>query len=190
MKVGASGRIGHDHGILGRLESGFVEWGGGGRGELVFSTRSFIADPPEARRYVGLAGSVSASDRKKTTEHMLGRDVLDVARNPTATYKITATSPLDGQVAGAPGRYKLDGAFTLHGVTRPLTLTATVEETTTRGVLRMTGNFPLVQSHFGIRPYSTLGGLVGVADRMDVWGDLVLMPATTASKPVGSAVAR
>src|SRR4051794_12329192 len=104
MRVGASGRLGHEHGILGRLESGFVDRGG--RGELTFSTRSFIADPPEARQYVGLAGSVSASDRRKATDNMLGRDVLDVARHPTATYKINASSPLDGQAAGAPGRYR------------------------------------------------------------------------------------
>jgi hypothetical protein len=188
MRVKASGRMGHEHGILGRLESGFIEWGG--RGELVFSTRTFVADPPEARQYVGLAGSVSDSDRIKATDNMLGRDVLDVARFPTATYKINTTSPLDGQAAGAPGRYMLDGFFTLHGITRPLTLAATVEETRTQGVLRMRGTFPLVQSHFGIRPYSVLGGLVGVADRLEVWGDFVLKPFATASKPVGSAVAR
>jgi hypothetical protein len=188
MKVRASGRMGHEHGVLGQLESGFVEWGG--KGELVFSMRSFIADPPEARQYVGLPGSVSASDRKKVTDNMLGTDVLDVARHPTATYRISASSPLDGQAAGAPGRYKLDGTFTLHGVTRPLALLARVEETRTQGVFRMRGNFPLVQSQFGIQPYSALGGLVGVADRLEVWGDFVLKPAATASKPVGKAVAR
>lgn len=188
MKVKASGRLGHEHGIVGRLESGFVEWGG--KGELVFSMRSFTADLPEARQYVGLSGSISASDKKKTTDNMLGVDVLDVAKYPTATYKISASAPIDGQAAGAPGRYKLDGSFTLHGAIRSLSLVAKVEATSSPGVLRMTGSFPLVQTQFGMRPYSALGGLVGVADQIDVWGDFFLKPVVTAMKPPGSAVTR
>jgi polyisoprenoid-binding protein YceI len=188
VKVTASGRMGHEHGILGRLDSGFVDWGG--KGELNFSTRSFVADPPEARRYVGLAGDVSDSDRKKTTDNMLGEGVLDVARHPTATYKLAASTPLDGQHAGAPGRYRLDGTFTLHGVTRTLAVAATVEETTTPGVFRMRGTFPLVQTQFEIRPYSALGGLVGVADRLEVLGDFVLKPVAAAPAPAGPAVLR
>jgi hypothetical protein len=188
IKVRASGRMGHEHGVLGRLESGFIDLGR--EGALVFSTRSFSADTPEARLYVGLSGSVSASDRKKTTDNMLGKDVLDVGRFPTATYKITASSPLGGQTAGTPGRYKLDGTFTLHGVGRPLTLCVTVAETGTRGLLRMKGSFALVQSQFGIEPYSTLGGLIAVADKLDVWGDFILKPIPSELKPVGSAVGR
>ncbi len=188
MRVRASGRLGHEHGIVGRLESGSIEWGG--RGELVFAMRTFVADLPEARQYVGLTGSVSASDKKKTTDNMIGSDVLDAAKYPTATYKITSSAPLDGQAAGAPGRYKLDGGFTLHGMTRALALVAKVEATAAPGELRMTGSFPLVQTQYGMRPYSALGGLVGVADQIDVWGDFVLKPVATASKPVGPAVAR
>ena len=175
MKVGASGRIGHEHGVQGQLASGTIA--PGKSGTLVFDMRTFQTDTPEARQYVGLAGTVSASDQKKTNATMQGPQVLDVARFPTAEYAITSAVPLDGKAPGEPGRYQFEGRFTLHGVTRSLPLLAQVDRTSTPGVLRMRCAFAIQQSEFGITPYSTLGGLVGVADRLNVWGDLMIRPS-------------
>ncbi|MFO0909836.1 MAG: YceI family protein [Isosphaeraceae bacterium] len=176
VKVGSTSRLGHEHGIIGRLAAGSVTLGG--PGDLVFDMRTFVADLPEARRYVGLTGSVSASDQQKTTGNMLSKDVLAVAQYPTAKYQFRSATPLDGQPVGEPGRYQLDGVFTLHGAALPLPLTATLEKTTTPGALRMRTAFAILQSQFGITPYSALGGLVGVTDRLDIWGDLILRTAT------------
>jgi polyisoprenoid-binding protein YceI len=175
VKVAASGRLGHDHGVQGPLESGTITLGG--TGTLVFAMRKFVTDTPEARRYVGLSGTVSEGDRQKTVATMLGPQVLDVARFPTATYEIAAAVPLDNQAPGDPGRYKLDGQFTLHGAARQQPLIAQVDRTETAGVLRMRCAFAIEQTSFGIRPYSTLGGIVGVADRLDIRGDLLIRPA-------------
>ena len=172
IKVGASGRLGHDHGVQGKLASGTIALGEAGR--LIFDMKTFNADTPEARQYVGLSGAVSAGDRQKTNANMLGQDILSVAQYPTATYAIAMALPLDAQAPGEPGRYKLEGQFTLHGVTRPLPLIAQVEKTATPGVLRMRCAFAIQQSEYGIAPYSTLGGLVGIADRLDIWGDLLI----------------
>jgi len=125
IKVASATRLGHDHGVVGRLGSGMVTLGGAG--DLLFDMRSFVSDRPEARSYVGLKEAVSASDAQKSTVTMQGKDVLNVARFPTARYTFRTAKPLDGQAAGAPGRYKLDGDFTLHGVTRAITLRTVVE---------------------------------------------------------------
>ena len=81
----------------------------GGTGDLVFDMPTFVADRPEARSYVGLTGTVSASDARKTTATMLGKDVLGVAGFPKARYTFRSAAPIDGQAVGAPGRYRLDG---------------------------------------------------------------------------------
>jgi polyisoprenoid-binding protein YceI len=105
---------------------------------------------------------------------MLGSEVLDVARYPRAVFAITAVIPLDGQPAGSPGRYRLKGEFTLHGVTRRLDITAKVEPAERANVVRMRGGFTILQSEYGMKPYSALAGLVRVADRLEIRGDLIL----------------
>jgi polyisoprenoid-binding protein YceI len=174
VKVAASGRLGHDHGVRGLLDSGTITLGGAGT--LVFAMGKFAADTAESRQYVGLSGTVSAGDRQKATANMIGPYVLDVARFPTATYEMASAAPIDNQAPGDPGRYKLDGRFTLHGVTRQQPLIAQVDRTETPGVLRMRCAFAIQQTDFGITPYSTLGGIVGVADRLDIWGELLIRP--------------
>jgi len=175
IKVAASGRMGHEHGVQGQLASGTITAGAGG--SLIFAMRSFVTDTPEARQAVGLTGTVSASDQKKTTENMLGNNVLDVAHYATANYAIATCAPTDGQSPGEPGRYRLEGQFMLHGVTRPLALVAQIEQTSTPGVSRMRCVFAIQQTEYGITPFSTLGGLIGVADRLEIWGDLVIKSA-------------
>ena len=174
-KVTSSTRLGHDHGVAGRLESGWVRPGSGG--QLVFAMNTWITDTAEARSYVGLTAPVKPADQKKSSANMLGPDVLDVRKYPRATFDIKTCEPAEGQAAGAPGQYDLGGAFTLHGVTRPLTLKGKLEPTTDPAVSRLRGAFAIQQSHYGITPYSALGGLVGIEDRLDIWGDFVLRSA-------------
>jgi polyisoprenoid-binding protein YceI len=181
IKVGSATRFGHDHGVVGRLASGAVAPGGGG--ELVFDMRTFVADLPEARSYVGLTASISRSDAQKTTATMLSKDVLDVARFPAAKYVFRSAKPVELQNPGSPGRYRLDGDFTLHGVTVQVPLTAVVEATEALGAMRMRCGFAILQSQFRMTPYSALGGIVGVNDRLEIWGELVVRPSATATAP-------
>ena len=187
IKVTSTTRLGHDHGVVGQLASGMVTLGGAG--DLVFDTRTFVSDRPEARSYVGLTAAVSASDAQKTTATMRGEDVLNVARFPTARYVFRSATPLDGQAAGAPGQYRFDGEFTLHGVARTMPITAAVEQTSTPGVLRMRCAFAIQQSQFGMKPYSAIGGLVGVNDLLQIWGELTVRPAAAAAAVAPSPVA-
>jgi len=166
--------LGHPHGVEARLKGGTLTFGGDG--EMVFDMASFTADTPESRKRAGLAQGVSASDAKKVTETMRGAEVLDVAHFPTAVFHMTAIKPLDKQEAGAPGIYQLEGAFTLHGKEQKLQLKAKLESLDHQQ-MRLSGSFNIKQSDYGIKPYSTLGGAVGVSDELEITGDLVLTPA-------------
>lgn len=178
IKVGSSTRFGHDHGVVGTLKGGTVDFAAGG--DITFDMRTFVADRPEARSYVGLTKGISASDAQKTTATMLGKDVLDVTRFPTARYSYKAAKPLEGQQPGQPGKYQLDGFFTVHGATRNLPINASLEATDQPGVYRFRCAFAILQSQYGMTPYSAIGGLVGVKDQLDIYGELVLKPAPAA----------
>jgi polyisoprenoid-binding protein YceI len=153
------------------VKSGLVRLGATrGAGEIIFDLTSFQADTPRARRYIGLQGDTSASTQQKVTANMLGSDVLDTARYPTATFTITSAIPLRQSHDVTTTQYTLDGKFTLHGVTRPLRVVADAEPNGPR--VRLRGSFPIRQTEFGIRPYSTGLGAIGVADELVVHGDI------------------
>jgi polyisoprenoid-binding protein YceI len=173
VKVGTSTRLGHEHGVEGKLKSGKITLGG--EGELVFDMASFGADSLASRKRVGLERrKVSENEAKKVTAAMRGADVLDVAQYPTATYQISSIQPLDKQAAGEPGTYQLEGRFTLHGVEKELSLKAKLERTDKEGQVRMTGTFTIKQTDYGMTPVSAAAGLAKVADRLEITGELVL----------------
>jgi hypothetical protein len=172
VKVKSGSRLGHDHGVSGLLQSGSVNPGEGGK--LVFAMRTFRTDTPDARQYVGLTEPVKPADQRKSGANMLGPEVLDVQNHPWATYEIDTFDPVEGQPAGAPGLYQLSGTFTLHGVRRPLELKAKLEPTNDPKVTRLRGAFSIRQSQFGIVPFTAVGGLVSIQDRLDIWGEFVL----------------
>jgi polyisoprenoid-binding protein YceI len=172
VKVGKTG-FGHEHGVVGHFRRGFLRLGAVGEaGLLEFDMSSFVADTKDARQYVGLAGETDAATAKQVTENMRGAEVLDVQHYPTATFVVKAALPAPNQPSAERVQYLLDGDFTLHGVTRPLKLTAEAQATN-RG-WRVLTRFAVLQSSFGMTPYSRAFGAVGVADRLDIWGDVLL----------------
>ncbi len=61
------------------------------------------------------AASVNTGNAKRD-EHLRGADFLDVAKFPQITFKASKLDRLD------EGRWKVTGDLTLHGVTKPVTL--------------------------------------------------------------------
>lgn len=163
--------LGHEHGVVGQLKRGRVDLSDGlTGGELVFDMRSFDADSDEARRYVGLTGSTDTSTRQQVNENMHGPGVLDTQTHPTANFKINSITKLAEPSRRGFAQYQLDGAFTLHGVTAPVRIQADAEPK--NGWLLLRGGFSILQSTYGIKPFTKAFGAVGVADRLDIWGDL------------------
>jgi hypothetical protein len=181
MRVDPDGK-GHDHAIVGQLASGAMTLRASEKaGELVFDLTSFVADPPEARQYLGLKGSMSASDQRSITRTMRGAKVLDTQQYPKATCTITSLRPLDKQKPGEAGRYQLDGKLNLHGVDKPVRFEAKIERAKREGALQMRGQFALLQTDYGIKPYALLN--LKVKDELQIHGDLLLVPRTADKGP-------
>ena len=78
--------------------------------------------------------------------------------------------PLRGTSAEGHPLYRLSGQFTLHGVTRPLEVDA--EAIDSRRTVRLRGMFSVLQTQFGITPYSKALGAIGVADKLTIYGEI------------------
>lgn len=167
--------LGHVHGVVGNLKSGALTLGArSGAGQVVFDMTSFVADTDEARKYVGLEGQTDAGTQKKVNDNMLGASVLDVKAHPTATFDVDSALETGKRTTAGNPLYELKGRFTLHGTTPPLVVTAEAAPAA-KGV-RLRGKFKVLQTQFGITPYTAALGAVGVADELTIWGDLEINP--------------
>ncbi|MCA9241571.1 MAG: YceI family protein [Planctomycetales bacterium] len=172
--VGKTG-FGHEHGVAGALKSGRILLGASkDAGELVFDMTSFTADTDAARAKVGLEGKSSESTQQQVTANMLGKDVLNVAKYPTAVFKIDSAVALPARAANESPRYQLSGSFTLQKATRPLSVVAEVRDA--NGWKLVQGAFRLKQTDYGITPFTKAFGAIGVADEMTVWGEFWVTP--------------
>ncbi len=167
--------LGHQHGVEAKLLSSTLVLGADqNAGKLVFDMTSFDADTAAARQYVGLTGTTDEATRSAVNKNMKGSAILDVATYPTATFDVVSALATGQTNSKGLPIYQLQGDFTLHGTTRPLTITAEVEQA--RGWLHVRGNFVINQTSFGITPYSKAFGAIGVADPLKIYGDLFVAP--------------
>jgi polyisoprenoid-binding protein YceI len=82
------------------------------------------------------------ADKPKLESHLKSADFFDVASLPTATFTSTSFVRGDGDT------YNVQGAMTMHGVTRDIGFQATV--TTTDGAIRAATTFQINRQDFGI----------------------------------------
>ena len=89
------------------------------------------------------------TDIEARDKHLRSADFFDAEKNPTLTFKSTSFKKEKGN------EYKVTGNLTLHGVTKPVTLTATLVGTATNPMskkelagFRITGDID--RSEFGI----------------------------------------
>ena len=89
------------------------------RGKFTKTSGTIVLDREKGTGTVDITVDPASIDlgNPKLDEHVKSPDMLDVAKFPTATFKGKLTDFKDG----APTQ--VEGEFTLHGVTRPLTLT-------------------------------------------------------------------
>ena len=88
------------------------------RGKFDKSSGTIVLDKDKSSGTVDITVDASSIDfgQEKLNEHAKSPDMFDVAKYPTATYK----GKLVNFKNGAPT--EVQGEFTLHGVTKPLTL--------------------------------------------------------------------
>ena len=120
---------------------------------------------------LAVTDKIKESDREKI-ESTMRNEVLEVAKHPEITFKsnsVAATKTGDGQYQA-----RIAGDLTLHGVTRPLTMSAQLEFGDR--TLRAKGAFTLKQSSFEIKPVSVAGGTIKVKDELKFTFDIVAHP--------------
>ena len=120
---------------------------------------------------LAVTDKISEKDRQKI-ETTMRDEVLEVSKYPEITFRsggVSATKTGDAQYQA-----RIPGDVTLHGVTRPLTITAQLEFGDK--VLHAKGAFALKQSSFGIKPVSVAGGTIKVKDELKFTFDIVAHP--------------
>jgi polyisoprenoid-binding protein YceI len=105
--------------------------------------------------------------QKATIKKELNEIVLESAKYPTITFRSTAVT---GGMEGGAFQVQVAGDITLHGVTRHITIPATV--TVHGDTLNAKGKFELNRSDFGVKATSAFHGLVRVKDRLTFTFDI------------------
>lgn len=103
---------------------------------------------------------LEAEKRRKVQERMLGPEVLDSTHFPQITFESTKIERVE------QGRLVVAGRLSLHGVTRPISVTVHNENG------HYLGTCVLRQRDFGITPISIAGGTVKVKDELNIEFDI------------------
>ena len=160
-RQGLAAQVGHDLTIEVGRWSGEVVAGA----DPADSSVEVTVELATLRVVAGEGGVKPLSDRDKREIAVTARDLLDADHQPQARFssdKISETA--DG---GA-----VRGRLTLRGEERPLELTVTALG---EGRYRATGT--IVQSEYGIKPYTAFFGALKLADRVGVEAEVDLSEA-------------
>jgi polyisoprenoid-binding protein YceI len=107
-------------------------------------------------------------DREKLEQEMYGK-ILEVSRFPVASFE---SKEIIIQKLGADLlRADVKGDLSFHGNTQSHSFTARV--TAMGPILRISGDFPLRQSDYGIKPFSFAGGALRLKDDLKFSFELV-----------------
>jgi polyisoprenoid-binding protein YceI len=113
----------------------------------------------EVREGTGGALPLGDSDRADIKKNL--RKILQADRHPTITFRST-------RVRGTPEEFTVEGDLTIAGTTR----TAVVRGVSADGRIR--GGTTVVQTDFGIKPYSAFFGALKLADEVEIAFDVAL----------------
>lgn len=172
-RAGALARIGHDHVIASRDLRGFVYLPAdprAARADLYLPLDTLTVDEPALRAVLGLTTTPTATDIEGTRTNMLTR-TLDAARYPYLSVRLAG-------ITGALPVLAADADIRLHGQTHRQSIGLDVD--TGGGELRVSGQFTLKQTDFGITPFSVLGGALQVADGLETRFEIIAVPLPAA----------
>ncbi len=167
VRTGRSGpakRAGHDHAIASESLLGFIELHDDpdrSRADIVFAVRELVVDKPEYRKRLGLDTEPSDADIAGTYTNML--KVLVPEEHAWISLSVRPAEP-----------GKVSVSATVSGTTAEYLVPAIVERN--NGQVTVSAQLSVSHSDFGLQPFTALGGLLGVADELDVIIELTAVP--------------
>lgn len=163
-RAGRLAKLGHNHVITSASETGQA-WTNGTPATSGFEVRLAVADlvvdDPDARAAAGpdFPGELSEAARDGTRTNMLRAEVLDGERYPEIVVRAAS-------LGGTWNQPTVAASVTLKGQTRSIDVPLAIERTDEVIVAR--GAFSILQSDFGITPFSIGGGAIAVADAVEI----------------------
>jgi len=163
-RTGLGSRAGHDLTIEVTSWQGSAQVGADVTGSSV--TVSVDVDSFEVREGRGGIKSLTDADRADI-RNTINQKILNTAQCPAVTFRSTA-------LRGVPDDLSVDGELTIRDATGPVTVRGAVEESVGGPRLRATAQ--VVQSQWGIKPYTTFFGALKLRDAVDIDIDAALVP--------------
>jgi polyisoprenoid-binding protein YceI len=169
FRAGTLARLGHNHVITSQHVTGRV-WSHAtperAGFELEFPVGELIVDDQRARAAAGaeFPGEIPANDRAGTRKNMLRAEVLDAGNQPTIKLVSVRTT-------GSVQTPQIMTRITIKGVSRDVLVPAAVAFDNQR--LTAAGEFEILQTDFGIKPFSVGLGALEVQDRLHIVFKLV-----------------
>ncbi|SDQ50777.1 YceI family protein [Thermostaphylospora chromogena] len=160
-RSGLGAKAGHD------LTIEVTRW----RGEAVIDavdpatarvTVEIDADSLEVREGIGGIKPLTPSDRAEIKKIIQGR-ILHTDRYKTIVFRAA-------RVEGTPQAFQIQGDLTIADTTGPVTVRGGVTGD------RMTGSATVIQSRWGIKPYSAFFGALKLNDEVEIRFDVALTP--------------
>jgi polyisoprenoid-binding protein YceI len=157
-RAGAASKVGHDLTIRVASWSAVAEV----EGASVARVR-LVALLSSLEVVRGEGGVKPLSDKDKATVLKSAAETLHAKEHPEVVFEC-------GPVPTSPGESTVAGTVTVAGTTQPIDLTVVIQEV--GGALRFQVRGEVVQTAFGIKPYSGLLGALKVRDMVEVRADL------------------
>ena len=114
-----------------------------------------------------LVDDVSDSDRR-TIERTMHEQVLEDSRFPEIIYDCASAAARP--IGSGQFKVALNGQLTLHGVTFPQAITATLSATDS--LLRASGEFTVRQTDYNVKPVTIAGSMLKVKDELKCTFDI------------------
>lgn len=190
-RAGPLASLGHRHVIVTRAVRGTAHFDFAhpetAQFSAAFGVETLQVDEPAERAAAGdaFAKLPDATAISGTRTNMLSTAVLHAARFPDIRFQLQQLVPgsvtvRDSGAANAPDRRSLKGVasvrFTLKGVERTLPVPVQITALP-NGSIVASGQWTATHEQLGLQPFSAAGGLVRVADAMEIHFRLVARPA-------------
>ena len=169
VRVGRDGKLknlGHDHVIASEDIEGLVMLGGdpaASRADLLIPLQRLVVDKPEYRAQIGLEGEVSESAIGGTSGNMHDK-VLESSLYPWVQVSIRFASAQSDPPT-------LSVSVKLHGAAFDYVVPVDLQVAPDKLVI--SGDMTMQHEDFGLTPFSAAGGLMKVADQLDLQFKLV-----------------